>query len=162
MRQDADESTPKLAFPPSISHSAGDLAGMVDLARRLGIARKAVEDLPADVEGVARSEWSNGWQEEIVACASGMPDAIDGVEAAREVLAFAELCVSTRRHDLGFAFALNMADLVAAARSASAFVERYREEERSLSAGYSPEIARRIEVEGTSAAWIRPPASFGS
>ena len=177
---DATEATPKLTFPPATSHSAEEMARLRDIARRLGIARKAVADLPADLSAVTRSDWSNEWQEAIAAAAAALPGAIDAAEeaAARlcsatglpltgdgrpqlgRLLAFAELCLSMHRQDLRFAFAPDMPDRIAAAQSALALIARYRTEEAALSAAYAPEAARRIDIDGTRVAWLAANAKF--
>ncbi|MDH7639968.1 DUF3320 domain-containing protein [Sphingomonas oryzagri] len=171
--RDATGSTPRFAFAASVRHSGEDMVRFRDVARRLGIARKAVTDLPAELDGVARTEWSNGWQEDIVASAGEVPGAIDAVETGRSgvstatklplpgedrdqlraLVEFVELCLTTHGHDVRFAFAPDMADRVTAVREAVALIDRYRAEEGALSAAYAPEAARRIDIEGTQAAW---------
>jgi len=178
--RDATEATPKLVFPTSAQHDATDMAHFRDVARRLGLAYEAVIDLPPELAGVCHTDWSNGWQEEIVAAAVGIPDALDEVEQAhaalttasnlplsgtdqaqmRRLLAFAELCLSMYGCDLRFAFAPDMADRVAAARQALTLIARYRGEEASLSATYAPEAARRIDIDGMRAAWTQAGAKI--
>lgn len=63
-------------------------------------------------------------------------------------------------HDLRFAFAPDMADRVAAAREGVALIDRYRAEEAALSAGYAPEAARRIDIDGMRAAWTQAGGKF--
>ncbi|WP_010219117.1 DUF3320 domain-containing protein [Sphingomonas sp. PAMC 26621] len=178
--RDAGSTTPKFALQPSVVHSADDIARFRDIARRIGIARKAVEDLPADLDGVACSDWSNGWQEELAAVAGDVPSTIDAVEAARDgiavavrlplfgaerrrlgaLLAFTDLCVSMHGHDLRFAFAPDMVDHVRAARDGLAVITRYREQERALSAAYAPEAARHIDIDAMRAAWKTASGKF--
>ena len=178
--RDADEATPKLSFPPSERHGQADMDRLRDVARRLGIARRAVADLPEELDGVARTEWSNGWQEQIAACAAEVPAAIDAVEAAgagvatatklplqgddreqlRSLLEFAQLCLSMHGHDMRFAFVPDMADRVVAVREAMALVARYRREEDALSAHYAPEAARRVDIEAMQAAWTLASGRF--
>jgi very-short-patch-repair endonuclease len=171
--RDATDSTPKFVFASSARHSEEDMVGFRDVARRLGIARKAVTDLPADLDGVARTEWSNGWQEDITAAAGEVPGAIDAVEGAcarvetatklpipgedraqlGALLKFAEICLAMHGHDLRFAFAPDMMDRVIAVRDALALIGRYKAEEAALSAPYAPEAARRVDIEGMQTAW---------
>ena len=172
--RDATEATPKLDFPASAQHDATDMAHFRDVARRLGLAFEAVIDLPSDLDGVCHTDWSNSWQEEIVAAAREIPDALDEAEDAHaalatasrlslpgtsyvqlhRLLAFVELCLSMYGCDLRFAFAPDMADRVAAARQALALIARYRGEEASLSATYALEAARRIDINEIRAAWM--------
>ena len=178
--RDATEATPKLVFPASVRHDATDMAHFRDVARRLGLAIEAVVDLPLELDGVWHTDWSNGWQQEIVAAAAAIPDVLDEVEHAHAAMAtatglplpgrdqaqlgrlleFAELCLSMHGYDLRLAFAPDMADRVAAARQALALIERYRGEEASLSATYAPEAARRIDIDEMRAAWTRAGAKI--
>lgn len=178
--RDGSDNTPELAFPASVRHSSGDMTAFRDVVRRLGIARRAVTDLPAELGGVGRVEWSNGWQQEIVACAGEVPGAIDAAAAAFEgvmvaarlplpgsdraqlgsVLPFVDLCLSLHGHDLRFAFAPDLGDRVTAARSALLLMARYRAEEEALSAPYAPEAARRIDIEGLRSAWATASSKF--
>lgn len=171
--RDASETTPRFAFPGSARHTTEDLARFRDIARRMGIARKDVGDLPAEFEHLTCSDWSNGWQEDILAAATELPSALDAVEAARDsfaiaarlplpgedrgqlgsLLSFADMCLATHGQDLRFAFTPDMMDRVRAARDGAAIVRRYKDEEAALSAAYAPEAARRIDIEGMRTAW---------
>ncbi len=171
--RDGDVSTPRFAFSAATRHDGPKMARLRDVARRLGIARKAVVDLPADLDGVARTDWSNGWQEDIVAAAEQLPGALDAAEAAcagllratrlplpgenraqiATLLAFADTILAMHGHDLRFAFAPDMKDRVTAARAAIALIAQYRSEEAALSATYAPEAARRIDIAGVQEAW---------
>ncbi|WNO55183.1 DUF3320 domain-containing protein [Stakelama saccharophila] len=178
--RDATEATPIFTFPSGASHSSEAMVRFRDIARRLGIARKAVADVPAALDGVARIEWSNAWQEEMVASAGEVPVALDGAVAARAdflaatrlplagedqtrlraMLAFGETCLATHGHDLRFAFSPDMSDRVAATREALKLTERYRHEETSLSAAYAPEAARRVDIDAMQRAWTEAAARF--
>jgi very-short-patch-repair endonuclease len=171
--RDAGATTPRFAFSAGTCHDGPTIARLRDVARRLGIARKAVVDLPAELDGVARTDWSNGWQEDIVATAARILPALDAVETARQglitatrlplptddraqiatVLAFADTCMAMHGHDLRFAFATDMAKQVTAARAALALIAQYRAEEAALSATYAPEATRRIDIEAMRDAW---------
>lgn len=171
--RDATETTPRFVFPARVQHNAADMARFRDVARRLGLAAEAVVDLPTELDGVWHTNWSNGWQEEIVALAVGIPSLLDEVEQAQaallaasrlpllgkeqaqlsRLLNFAEVCLSTHGYDLRFAFAPVVADRVAAARQAMALIERYRAEEKALSATYAPEAARRVDLSEMRSAW---------
>lgn len=178
--RDAGPSTPRFAFPVMTRHDSADMARMRDIARRLGIARQAVADLPGELDGVARTDWSNGWQESIVAAAAQLPDALDAVEAAHagliaatrlplpsasraqitNLLAFVETCLEMHGHDLRFAFAADMADKVTSAREGIQLIARYRTEEAALSAPYAPEAARRVDLEAMHTAWTAAGTKF--
>ena len=178
--RDASESTPRLFFPVNVEHDTAAMAHFRDVARRLGIARQAVTDLPAALNGVAQAEWSNAWQEDVVLMARGVPDVIDAVVEARAslsdvtrlplpgetrteiaaLLEFTESCLSMHGHDVRFAFAPDLADRIAAAKEAVDLIERYKAEEAQLSATYATEAARRIDIEGMREAWAAADAKF--
>lgn len=178
--RDVDETTPKFVFPSSARHAARDMQHFRDVARRLGIARLAVTDLPSTFDNLTHTEWSNGWQAEVGEAAAVIPKVLAETEQARTVLLtacrlplpgndrvqlgrmldFAELCLSMHGHELRFAFAPDFADRVAAARQGLALIDRYRTEERLLSATYAPEAARRIDIDATRAAWTEAGSKF--
>lgn len=178
--RDGGASTPKLAFPAATRHSAPDMEQMRDVSRRLGIARRGVVDLPADLAGVAQAEWSNAWQEEIVVSARALPAVLDEFEAALEglgkastlpvhdagaagvkrLLDLADLCLGMYGQDMRFAFAPDVADKVEAARKAMDLIEAYRAQEAALSATYAPEVAKRLDLEGLQAEWTQAGTKF--
>lgn len=170
----------RLGFAPGVQHDADDLARLRALARRLGLARAEVSDLPADLKGVATTEWSNAWQEEIVGAAAAVPHLIDELEDAADALrassglplpaydraalgqrlAFVQTLLESFGHDQRLAFSPVMGDQAAAAREGAKLLERYKAEEGALSAPYAPEAARRIPIEQMQAAWIKASGDF--
>lgn len=178
--RDGNDQTPKLTFPPASRHTVEDIDRMRDVARRLGIAHQGVADLPGELASVSHPEWSNGWQEQIVAAARSLPAALDEFEAALEnlsgastlpiqgigaargkrLLDLSELCLATFRHDLRFAFSPDCADKVEAARKAIDLIEAYRTEEAALSAAYAPEVAKRLDLESLQAEWAQAGTKF--
>jgi very-short-patch-repair endonuclease len=153
---------------------------MRDAARRLGIAYHVVADLPAELADVAHTEWSNGWQERIVAAARALPAVLDEFEEALEslsgastlpvqgkgaargkrLLALTELCLTAFRQDLRFAFSPEFPDMVEAARKAIDLIEAYRAEEAALSASYAPEVAKRLDLQSLQAEWAQAGTKF--
>src|SRR5205823_91525 len=124
-------------------------------------ARRAVSGLPAEFERIAKTEWSNAWQQKLVAAASEVLPLLEALEEARKGLASAtglqfplesaegmkralslvQAILECRGHDMRFAFAADFAEDAADARRAMALVVDYRVEERALSARYAPEAA---------------------
>ncbi|PTQ09424.1 DNA helicase [Sphingomonas oleivorans] len=171
--RDWTEASPRLAFAASTQHDEADLARFRDLARRLGLARSDVEELCDSLAAVTCNDWSNGWQEAIVAAALGVPPAIDAMLAARDALLeatrlplaaadgdglerlqrFVSLLLEAHKRDVRLAFAPDMADRLIAAREAIALLDRYRAEEAALSAAYAPEAARRIDLAAIRGDW---------
>lgn len=171
--RDVGEATPKFAFAPDARHDATDMTRFADVARRLGLARSEVGDLPEVLNNVSQSEWSNGWQEAMLGAAKRLPSAIDRLKAAGEgiltathlpfvlsdrqaiecIIRFVRLMLSMHGHDLRLAFAPDLGDRNAVASEAMALVSQYRKLERELSASYAPEAARRIDIEAIQSAW---------
>ena len=171
--RDWTETSPRLAFAPGREHGEADLARLRDIARRLGLAWDDVDGLAGVLDGIGHAEWTNGWQDAIVAAAAAVPPALDAVQAARDGLLAAtrlpltaeepaqlvhlrrlvELALQAHGRDLRFAFAPDVADRVAVARTAIGLVERYRRDEAALSARYAPEAARRIGLAAIRTAW---------
>ena len=178
--RDGAESTPKFTFLPTTRHRLGDMELLRDVARRLGIARRDVVDLPVELAGVTQSEWSNGWQERVVAAARSLPPVLDEFEAAiaglssasklpvhdsstqggKRLLTLAQLCLSSHGHDMRFAFAPDFMDKVEGARKAMGILDAYHTEEAALSTIYAPEVARRLDLDGLRAQWDQAGTKF--
>ncbi|MBB3348344.1 DUF3320 domain-containing protein [Sphingomonas sp. BK069] len=171
--RDLDDGTPVLSFPPGTSHDRDDMVRMREVVRRLAIARGDVGGLPPGMEGIGRTEWSNGWQQEIVSAAAELLKALDALHEATEAARAAtrpSLALATRDdlartldllgvalechgRDMRFAFLPDLIDRAAAARSAGSLIAEYRSIEAELSARYSAESARRIDLDGIRTAW---------
>lgn len=178
--RDGKEYTPRFGFPPATRHSRMDMDSMRDVARRLGIAYQSVSDLPVELDNVAHADWTNGWQEQIVACARALPAILDDFEeavtglakasqlptdgdsrrAGRRLETMANACLAAHGHDLRFAFAPDMAEKVGAARKGADLVEAYLSEEQALSASYAAEVASRLDLDGLRAAWTEAGTKF--
>ena len=172
VREGADHVV-RLGFAEGARHDGAAMERLRDIARRLGLARSNVADLPADLGGIGMTTWSNGWQEQIVAAAGQIAPALDWVEeAARRLLSatllplaaddrmrlgrlagFVRRLLTMHGHDLRFAFSPSLREQTGAAREALALIARYREEEAGLSAAYAEEAVRRIDVAATRQAW---------
>ncbi|MGA0601510.1 DUF3320 domain-containing protein [Caulobacter sp. KR2-114] len=162
-------------FGPDVDHHAEDIAALRDVARRLGLARAEVSDIPADMNDVAASEWSNAWQDEVIAAASAIPALLDELEQAAQGLrtacglplpgedafalgrrlAFVRTLLQSFSRDDRLAFSPVMADQVVAAREGLQHLERYRAEEAALSVRYVEKAAARIPVDALRAAWSK-------
>ncbi|WP_246048168.1 AAA domain-containing protein [Hankyongella ginsenosidimutans] len=178
--RDGKAYTPRFGFPLATQHSRADIDSMRDVARRLGIAYQSVSDLPVELDDVTYADWTNGWQEQIVASARALPAFLDDFEEAVAGLAKAtqlptdgdsrkdgkrltvltNACLAAHGYDLRFAFAPDMVEKVDAARKGIDLVEAYLAEEQALSASYAPEIARRLDLAGLREAWTEAGTRF--
>ncbi|WP_218015987.1 DUF4011 domain-containing protein, partial [Neokomagataea thailandica] len=82
--RDWTDATPRLVFHTGTRHSEEEMITLRENVRRLGIARKAVSDLPSGLKILACSEWSNAWQDRLVAAARALAEAIKTVERTRD------------------------------------------------------------------------------
>lgn len=178
--RDGGENTPKFKFLPATRHGETEIARLRDVARQLGIARKLVSDLPAELSSVKTIEWSNGWQEAFIAAATAIPKVLDSFELAVAGLAkatqmpmqgdvrqqaqrlvdLAELCLAMHGHDMRFAFVPDMVEKIATARQSLALIQQYLAEEAALSATYAPEVAKKLDLEGLREAWALAGTKF--
>jgi hypothetical protein len=171
--RDGAETAPRLVFAPGKRHDEAELSRLRDASRRLGLTRVEVAGLPMALDAVKASDWSNGWQEKIVAAARGLSSAIDTMQSARGALlaatklplpaadkgglgqlrALVGLLLEAYGHDLRLAFAPDMADRIAVGRDAIGILGQYRIDQAALSVAYAPEAARHIDLAAMRAAW---------
>lgn len=167
------ENAIRLNFGPGTRHDAAQITRMRDMARRLGIARKDVAELPHELDGICTTDWSNAWAEDIASTARAVPTAIENLKHATAALLKAtglplaaesqtgigrlldltRVLLDTHGHDMRFAFSPTLQDHIVAAREAVDIIARYRHEESALSARYAPEAARRIDAVAVQAEW---------
>ena len=178
--RDADEATPRISWVEGTRHTMEELARMRDVARRLDLNLGAVSDVPRGFSLIERSEWSNGWQEAVVACAAEVPPKIEAVLAARDGLlgsaalpvaaetgdemkrlaGFVRMLMATHGTDLGFAFTPDAADKIGAVKRAVEVITGYRAAEKKLSAPYRPESIPNIQVSALEIAWAEGGKKF--
>ena len=178
--RDATYSTPRLTWPGSTRHDASQMARLRDVARRLDLNRQAAERSPDDFSLLRRSDWSNGWQEAVVANARAMLSAMDLCHAAfvhaldltkmpleREeytsipaFLAFARLLPEAHGLDLRFAFSPEVVSKQVAAKKGIGFIREYKSIEGSLSFPYEHEAARRLDIESLQRHWSEAAQKF--
>jgi very-short-patch-repair endonuclease len=171
--RDGDEHAPRLTFAPDARHDGADMDRFRDLARRLGLARADVGDLPPELDDVAATAWSNAWQENVVAAANSVTVALEALEHSAERVHAATslprvagnratlarrlelMCVLLEMHgqNTRLAFSASMQDQMLAARDGLALLELYRAEEGSLSARYTQQAVRGVDISAMRAAW---------
>lgn len=165
--RDGNETTPRLDWHSGTVHTAADLVRFRDVVRRLELNWQAVHDIPGGFRFIARTDWSNQWQDSVVTLARDLPPKVQALLAARDEflknvqvpLPANDEASVVRLHglaghllkaygwDLSFAFAADQAEKAAAARQALAALAEYRAAEKALSVAYAPEAARKIQPE---------------
>jgi len=178
--RDVTAATPRLSWPPGTQHGADEITRLRDVARRLDLNGKAGRELTPLFPELARTEWSNGWQEALVVVAREMIEAIDGLhdagekliqgsrlplsaadrEGAQRLQDFASLLIETYGIDLSFTFAINVQAKTAAAHRAVEALEEYRGAERTLSLPYPQEACRRIDLDKIETDWTGAASKF--
>lgn len=178
--RDADEATPRLQWSEGTVHDQASLNALRDLARRLGLARSAVADVPHEFEEIGRNHWSNGWQDRLAAAAAALPPRVTALLEARDrlleatrlqvtaeddkaITALAELAaliLKTHGQDLRFAFAPDFQTKAEAIKRGVALVARYRDAEQALSVSFPPEVARRLDITAFEAELVHADSRF--
>lgn len=171
--RDATPSTPRLAWPGSTQHDAAQMTRLRDVACRLDLNRQAAERSLGDFSLLRHSDWSNGWQDAVVANARTMLSAMDLCQTAfvqaleltklplerdeyisiPALLDFARLLPDAYGQDLRFAFSPEVASKQAAAKKGIGFIREYSRIEGSLSFPYDREAAHRLDIEGIQRHW---------
>lgn len=177
--RDATAATPRLTWSTGAEHDQGQMRRMRNIARRLDLNRAAAEGVGARMTFLTRTQWSNAWQEEIVAAARLELSSIQGCEAAcadamratgfsvdgsaaiaAKALPVLRLLPEAYGVDLRFAFLPTQATIQAALQQGDSLLRDYRAAERRLSQVYAPEAIRRIDVERLRNDWTAASGKF--
>ncbi|MDC9590862.1 DUF3320 domain-containing protein [Xenorhabdus sp. XENO-10] len=182
--RDANDATPKLQWPAGTLHDQNAMTQLRDVARRLDLNAQSAKQLSGVFDAILRIDWSNGWQESIVATAGDLPNtlgrlivAVDELLTAtslvingninetsihhlHQLIRLTELLLAAYGCDLRFMFAPNISEKVNTARKAIALVEVYRETQQTLSIAYSVESYRRINIEQFERDWQKAEKKF--
>ncbi|EJN28098.1 hypothetical protein PMI35_03146 [Pseudomonas sp. GM78] len=178
--RDGDASIPRIGWPEGTTHDAQAYARLHDVARRLDLNSQAARELSASFSLLAPTDWSNGWQEAIVAAANDLPGAIERLKVAstsllkatdlplavassediERLIQFVAVLMDTHGIDLSFVFTLNASAKIGAAKKAAQLLAEYREIEQSLSLRYAPDACRTINLEQVKNDWDTAKARF--
>lgn len=178
--RDHSPQTPRLAWETGTQHDGTEYAGLLDLARRLGLNGSAARDLSGKFGALAQTQWSNAWQAQIASVAREIPHALDQLNAASERLLglthvplpvaevaqvqqlndLAALILESHGLNLSFAFAPDAAARIEAARRSCQLIESYRELEETLSLDYADEACRRVPVTQLRNEWHEAEGKF--
>jgi very-short-patch-repair endonuclease len=178
--RDHSAQTPRLAWETGTQHDGTEYAGLLDLARRLGLNGTAARELSGAFGALAQTQWSNAWQAQIASVARELPQALDELDAASErLLALTHVALPVAEVDqvrqlndlivltleshglnLSFAFAPDAAARIEAARRSCQLLESYRELEETLSLDYADEACRRVPVAQMRNEWQEAEGKF--
>ncbi|MGB3128084.1 MAG: DUF3320 domain-containing protein, partial [Pseudomonas sp.] len=173
--RDWSEALPRLAWPAGTIHDADTYSTMKDLARRLDLNGQAARELSHEFALMAPKDWSNGWQETIVAAAHEMPGkierlnvasanllkstslplAVENAEDFDQLERFVTLLIDAHGIDLSFVFTLNVSAKISSAKKAVQLLEDYRAIESSLSVRYTEGACRTLDLATFQGEWSR-------
>lgn len=171
--RDADEATPKMQWPVGTHHDRDEMTRFRDVARRLDLNSRTARALDGVFGYISRTEWSNGWQESLVALAHEVPKSIDnvasglrdvhdithltavstGLREINKLIEFVSLLLTAHNVDLRFMFSPNVATKISTAQRAMGLVNAFRTEEKNLSVTYTAELYNRINLEQLENDW---------
>ncbi|MDE9441304.1 DUF3320 domain-containing protein [Xenorhabdus bovienii] len=182
--RDANDATPKLQWPAGTLHDQNSMTQFRDVARRLDLNAPSAKSFSGIFEAIVRTDWSNGWQEGIVAAACDVSKTLARLETTTQGLLtvtglvvngnineiaihhlhqlseLTELLLAAHKLDLRFMFSPNVSAKISVAKNAIALVEAFRETEKSLSITYTPENYRRINIEQIEQDWQKAEKKF--
>ncbi|MFT5028512.1 MAG: very-short-patch-repair endonuclease [Candidatus Binatia bacterium] len=178
--RDHNSATPRLNWSNGTQHSVDEFEAMRETAHRLDLNFDAFSDAPEDFSFIEQTEWSNGWQEAVIAAARAVPSSIAELIAARDGLmkscqldvsaetdqamerlaTFVRVALSAHQKDLGFAFAPNLTEKLEAAHRFIALLQDYKAEEEKLSVRYGAEAARNIDPDQLDSNWSEANQKF--
>lgn len=144
---------PRLNWPDGTTHDLPAMTQLRDVARRLDLNSSAGQAFSTSFKLLSQTNWSNGWQESLVAASRELSSAIIELNEsqttfiqgsqlpvkAREyneivrLFKFAEVLEKTYGVDLAFAFSANAPAKSATAHHAIALINEYRELDPALS-----------------------------
>lgn len=84
--KDASNATPQFTWPTGTLHTAEQMAGFREIAKRLELNRAAFKQHGAHFGLINQTDWTNGWQSALIAEAQSIPAKIEQLEKATEAL----------------------------------------------------------------------------
>jgi len=170
--RDASPGTPRLRWPTNTEHDLADMAHLRAIAGRLDLNAPVLTRV-SGLSLMRNTEWSNQWQESMVAGARDLAQAIDACRAdihrtvdvtklpiddtdpasVSLLVAFTRLLAGAYGMDLRFVFSPTFSAIQAHVETGLALVKAYKGTEATLSSRYAPEAVRRIDVPRFQAEW---------
>lgn len=178
--RDYDAATPRLTWNHGTEHDAETFETMRELARRLDLNQDAYHAAPSSFSIVSQNEWSNAWQESVLASAKALPQAIAALITAKERLSdvsrlkmpthsavsiehfvsLTKAILRTYGKDFKFAFAADIGKKLTNANRFSELLGHYQATEGQLSVRYAEEAVRHLDPGRVEAEWIEAEKKF--
>lgn len=176
----AGEAAPALEWPKQDAHDVEAFRNLEDAAADLGVVFASVERRAA-LELVDVAEWSSGWQEELLAAARSLRNAIDLLSVAvggafaslglkprlqpsgDAVEALAELAAALQESegvDVSIAFDRDFSQCADALAALEGDIAAYRDAERELRSAYTPTAVRSLDADALLRQWREANGSF--
>jgi very-short-patch-repair endonuclease len=175
-----EDHAPGFRWPSKGTHDAAGYAELEDLADRLGRTYAAVTVRPI-LRLVHVDEWTNGWQERLIAAARELRHAATATRAALMAVSprlglqdlhdcrtdglryFADLArdlVASAGEDLTVILHRDFGTLTRALAELDAMIATYRQNETGLSARYAPDVVARMPLADIERDWHEANAAF--
>ncbi|HEX2892119.1 DUF3320 domain-containing protein [Vineibacter terrae] len=176
----AEDPAPTFSWPERDAHDEQTLRTLEELAAQLGLVFASVGRQPA-LSLIDIGEWSSGWQENLLAAAQSLRNAIDllanSVEgylstlglkprqqwSQSEIQALQDLTAAlqkSRGHDITIALDRDFTQCAHALENLGQSITAYREAERGLSASYGTAAIRDLDPDVLDRQWREASASF--
>lgn len=164
--------TPELSWPAGIQHSQDQIQRLREVSTRLDLTRATVERVGAQFKLLRHSDWSNAWQDGVVAAARNLLDTLSSCSAACEAFSrCTSLGIAPSMHnagnlclvgkmlaqaygvDLRFAFEPSASRVASTLDEAAVLLHDYEDAKTRLSRFYAADSIARIDVAAARRAW---------
>lgn len=178
--KDHRSTMPRLSWAGSHYQDAGTYERMRETAHRLDLNHDAYSNAPKEFSIIEPIEWSNGWQTAIIGAAQDLSNKVSKLESACDALksscqfeaptenaetierlaGLVETILSAHGKDLSIFFLPDFKTRSEAAKQFLQILENYKAEEKGLSANYTAEAARNIDVDRLESTWNEASGKF--
>jgi len=178
--KDPDAPASALAWERSDAHQAEELRELEELSARLGRVFASINHKPC-FRLVDASDWSSTWQDQLLAAASELANALAGLQYSataftgrlglasrsgefqrhlRSFARLAEVLVKSRGHDIRIAYDRDFGRLEQAVGELERAIKDYREVEQGLAARYAETSVRNLDLDALDREWWEAQASI--
>lgn len=177
--RDYAPTTPEFSWPAGTQHSREQMRELRDAAAQLDLTRAAVDRVGAELALLQTTEWSNAWQDDMVAAArnvlSAFPACITtctefirctglsmepSAVTAGHLHELGKLLPDAHGMDLRFSFRPEVNRMGSALSEAQSLLRDYKAAERRLSQNYAAGAIPNIDVAGLRSAWQQACGKF--
>lgn len=178
--RDHHSAIPRLSWGRSTVHDEDTYRGMVEAAHRLDLNYDNFADAPEAFAAIAQNEWSNIWQESVLAAAKTVPKSLtalqtattkllggckldlasENLEEVERIISLLEIILRAYGIDFDFAFTASAHKKLEKAESFVVMLKEYRELLDKLSVKYAEEAARDLDPNQLDSDWAEAEKKF--